>query len=313
MLGLSLVALGIARAGGFVAARLRPDARFQAIDGDPRASGLDALADAEAPDVPVGRRHSGGDVALVLWAWPDSEAMYADLVTLHPRSPFRADGLRSRRCVSRDRAGVSLRVLGDRPGRILALGSCSGQEIPAAPLFREDRFLVFLLTFGFVFLSTLLFSKHAFTNYFYFFNFVLVLKLAWSRIEDVRAARVADDILRPLRFGGVRLALACCGFDHADERFDLAECGGCGLVSLSPLLGPDELARYYDDAYYGGGASGKFTPVMEAGVRLANRARAAELVAEWKASRRAARGTPAPGRRPTAAACWTSAAAAATC
>jgi 2-polyprenyl-3-methyl-5-hydroxy-6-metoxy-1,4-benzoquinol methylase len=34
---------------------------------------------------------------------------------------------------------------------------------------------------------------------------------------------------------------------------------------------------------------------MEAGVRVANRARAAELVAEWKASRRAARGTPAPG------------------
>ena len=92
-----------------------------------------------------------------------------------------------------------------------------------------------------------------------------------------------------------RRVLRCGGFDHAAERFDLAECCGCRLVSLSPLPGPDELARYYNDAYYGGGASGKFTPVMEAGVRLANRARAAELVAEWKASRRAARGTPAPG------------------
>jgi hypothetical protein len=56
------------------------------------------------------------------------------------------------------------------------------------PLFRQDRFIAFLLTFGFVFLSTLLFSKHAFTNYFYLFHFVLVLALAWSRVEDVREA-----------------------------------------------------------------------------------------------------------------------------
>ena len=94
---------------------------------------------------------------------------------------------------------------------------------------------------------------------------------------------------------GSRRVLRCGGFDHAAERFDLAECSGCGLVSLSPLPGPDELARYYNDAYYGGGASGKFTPVMEAAVRWANRARASGLVAGWKASRRAARGTSALG------------------
>ena len=92
-----------------------------------------------------------------------------------------------------------------------------------------------------------------------------------------------------------RPVLRCYGFDHAAECFDLSECCGCRLVRLSPLLGQDELARYYNDEYYGGGASGKFTPLMEAGVRLANRARAATLVAEWKASLRSASGTPAPG------------------
>ena len=92
-----------------------------------------------------------------------------------------------------------------------------------------------------------------------------------------------------------RRVLRCRGFDHAAERFDLSECCGCRLVSLSPLPGQDELAPYYNDEYYGGGASGKFTPFMEAGVRLANRARAATLVAEWKTSRRSASGTPTPG------------------
>ena len=43
---------------GSVASCLRPDVRVQAVDGDCGASGLDALADAEAPDLPVGRRRS---------------------------------------------------------------------------------------------------------------------------------------------------------------------------------------------------------------------------------------------------------------
>jgi 2-polyprenyl-3-methyl-5-hydroxy-6-metoxy-1,4-benzoquinol methylase len=88
--------------------------------------------------------------------------------------------------------------------------------------------------------------------------------------------------------------VTCSGFDRAAERFNLAECCGCRLVSLSPLLGPAELTQYYSDDYYGGGVQGKFTPVMEAGVRSANRARAAELVAEWRASRRSASGAVAP-------------------
>ncbi len=221
----------------------------------------------------------------VLWAWPEGvKAMYADLVTFHARTPFRPEALTL--------SALCFRVTGQAFPSVLSAVGLAGfgvgflvlvRRIPATPLFRQDRFLAFLLTFGFVFLTTLLFSKHAFTNYFYLFHFVLVLALAWSRIEDVRAA-TAIHMTDCVRCGSTesRRVLCCRGFDHAAERFDLSECCGCRLVSLSPLLEQDELAPYYNDAYYGGGASGKFNPVMEAGVRSANRARAAKLVAEWK-------------------------------
>ena len=72
-----------------------------------------------------------------------------------------------------------------------------------------------------------------------------------------------------------------------------SRCGSSGL-SASRRSGP-ALAHYYNDDYYGGGADGKFTPLTEAAVRLANRARAAELEAVWKASHNPALGAPAPG------------------
>jgi hypothetical protein len=124
----------------------------------------------------------------VLWAWPaGAQAMYADLVTFHARTPFRPEALTL--------SALCFRMTGRAfPSALSAVGLAGFglgfltlvRRIPPRPLFRQDRFLVFLLTFGFVFLSTLLFSKHAFTNYFYLFHFVLVLALAWSRIEDVR-------------------------------------------------------------------------------------------------------------------------------
>jgi 2-polyprenyl-3-methyl-5-hydroxy-6-metoxy-1,4-benzoquinol methylase len=71
------------------------------------------------------------------------------------------------------------------------------------------------------------------------------------------------------------------GFDRPTEHFDVVECGACKLVTLSPLPGDDELKRYYSEDYYGGGASGKFSGLLETAVQWANHARAAELVAEW--------------------------------
>ena len=125
-----------------------------------------------------------------LWAWPEgAKAMYADLVTFHARTPFRPEALTL--------SALCFRVTGRAfPSAMSAVGLAGFglgflvliKRIPPMPLFRQDRFLAFLLTFGFVFLSTLLFSKHAFTNYFYLFHFVLVLALAWSRVEDVREA-----------------------------------------------------------------------------------------------------------------------------
>jgi 2-polyprenyl-3-methyl-5-hydroxy-6-metoxy-1,4-benzoquinol methylase len=87
------------------------------------------------------------------------------------------------------------------------------------------------------------------------------------------------------------------GFDRPADRFDLVECLRCRLVVLSPLPSPADLERFHDDEYYGGGER-KFNSVMEACVRWANDARAAELVGEWAPSTGSAAGGSAAGPSP---------------
>jgi hypothetical protein len=126
----------------------------------------------------------------VLWAWPDgAKAMYADLVTFHARSPFRPEGLTL--------SALSFRLTGHAfPFGYSAVGLAGlvvgyrvlVSKIAERDLFSRERFLAFLLSFALTFLLTLLFSKHAFTNYYYLFHVVLILALVWSRVEDADAA-----------------------------------------------------------------------------------------------------------------------------
>jgi 2-polyprenyl-3-methyl-5-hydroxy-6-metoxy-1,4-benzoquinol methylase len=70
------------------------------------------------------------------------------------------------------------------------------------------------------------------------------------------------------------------GFDDPNESFTLARCDGCGVVSLDPLLPPEELTRYYAMSYYGGNNEEKLKPLAELLVRGANRLRARALLAK---------------------------------
>jgi 2-polyprenyl-3-methyl-5-hydroxy-6-metoxy-1,4-benzoquinol methylase len=68
------------------------------------------------------------------------------------------------------------------------------------------------------------------------------------------------------------------GFDDPAETFDLVRCDQCQLVSVSPLLPPAQLARYYAFSYYGESNEEKFSKPVEMFVRFANRMRARPLL-----------------------------------
>ena len=53
--------------------------------------------------------------------------------------------------------------------------------------------------------------------------------------------------------------LSGSGFDDPDETFDLVRCEECGLVSVQPLLQPEQLSHYYGLSYYGGNTEAKFS------------------------------------------------------
>jgi SAM-dependent methyltransferase len=66
-------------------------------------------------------------------------------------------------------------------------------------------------------------------------------------------------------------------FDSGKEPFDLVQCDHCRAAWINPMPSEQELARYYESAYYGMGAE-KFHPVVESLTRWAGRHRATELL-----------------------------------
>jgi hypothetical protein len=119
----------------------------------------------------------------VLW---DAGAFFNDIVRFHSLTPFRSDGLTlSAYFVSqggRPLPGwVSLAGLAG----CASLMSISLWRLPSAGGdFTAKRVYLFFLGISCTFLITLLFSKHAFLNYFYLLQYFIVLSLVWARIAD---------------------------------------------------------------------------------------------------------------------------------
>lgn len=72
---------------------------------------------------------------------------------------------------------------------------------------------------------------------------------------------------------------ACAGktsdktFDALEPGFSVWTCAGCGLGRTWPAVGPEEIGRYYPEAYYGK-ENVRFNPVFEWMTRLFRQRRA---------------------------------------
>jgi len=125
-------------------------------------------------------------LGFAVWSWG---GLLEDLIQFHLLSPFRPGGLTLSALMYRLRGqplpftaslpplllGLSLAVL-----RLYRVNGVDGSGDPPGP----DRATLLWTIYAMLFLFALIFSKHAFVNYYYYFHFLLVLSLLWSRISD---------------------------------------------------------------------------------------------------------------------------------
>ena len=135
-------------------------------------------------------------VPFLIW---DPRALYEDLVLFHLATPFRPDGstVSSALCQITGNpmpAWVSVAAL--VVGLALWLPSIRRHVGPAE---RNGALLWSLLFAGVasVYLTTLVFSKQAFYNYFYLVHFALVAALCWSRGADLETDSVVEHRVSP--------------------------------------------------------------------------------------------------------------------
>jgi hypothetical protein len=121
--------------------------------------------------------------AFFIW---NPRALTDDLVIFHLTSPFRPDGLTIGSWLYREfglqiPSWVALFPL----VLVISLGiyrlSLNGG---VSRIYDTGRIALLWCSFATVYLLTLLVSKHAFANYYYFFHFLVVLSLLWSRLAD---------------------------------------------------------------------------------------------------------------------------------